>query len=176
MKYTVKNKAISLNGGSIVYNEKHENVFKVSGNFIKNIFGLHTKKIKDKDGKKLFVVRNKFWHKPFFRSAIIYANGKKIATVTDSHLIKNGYEVIGATEPITVEGTGWNLDIKLGNKIRYERVRRHLSQEKLAELANMNMRTISTIECGTTDIKFTTLNKIAVALDVKLKNLVEFVL
>lgn len=117
MKYTVKNKAISLNGGSIVYNEKDEIVFKVSGNFIKNIFGLHTKKIKDKDGKKLFVVRNKFWHKPFFRSAIIYANGKKIATVTNSHLIKNGYEVIGATEPITVEGTGWNLDIKLGNKI-----------------------------------------------------------
>ena len=117
MKYTVKNKAISLNGGSIVYNEKDEIVFKVSGNFIKNIFWLHTKKIKDKDGKKLFVVRNKFWHKPFFRSAIIYANGKKIATVTNSHLIKNGYEVIGATEPITVEGTGWNLDIKLGNKI-----------------------------------------------------------
>ena len=25
--------------------------------------------------------------------------------------------MIGATEPITVEGTGWNLDIKLGNKI-----------------------------------------------------------
>ena len=47
---------------------------------------------------------------------------------------------------------------------------------ELAELANMNMRTISTIECGTTDIKFTTLNKIAVALNVELKNLVEFVL
>ena len=30
MKYTVKNKAISLNGGSIVYNEKHEIIFKVS--------------------------------------------------------------------------------------------------------------------------------------------------
>ena len=27
------------------------------------------------------------------------------------------------------------LLLKLGNKIRYERVRRHLSQEKLAELA-----------------------------------------
>ena len=55
-------------------------------------------------------------------------------------------------------------------------VRRHLSQEKLAELANMNMRSISTIECGTTDIKFTTLNKIATALDLEVKNLVEFVL
>ena len=59
------------------------------------------------------------------------------------------------------------LLLKLGNKIRYERVRRHLSQEKLAELANMNMRSISTIECGTTDIKFTTLNKIATALDLE---------
>lgn len=67
------------------------------------------------------------------------------------------------------------LLLKLGNKIRYERVRRHLSQEKLAELANMNMRT-STIECGTTDIRFTTLSKIATALDVEIKNLVEFVL
>lgn len=68
------------------------------------------------------------------------------------------------------------LLLKLGNKIRYERVRRHLSQEKLAELANMNMRSISTIECGTTDIKFTTLNKIATALNMEVKNLVEFVL
>lgn len=66
------------------------------------------------------------------------------------------------------------LLLKLGNKIRYERVRRHLSQEKLAELANLNMRSISTIECGTTDVKFTTLNKIADALGVDVKTLVEF--
>lgn len=66
------------------------------------------------------------------------------------------------------------LLLKLGNKIRYERVRRHLSQEKLAELANLNMRSISTIECGTTDVKFTTLNKIANALNVDVKTLVEF--
>lgn len=66
------------------------------------------------------------------------------------------------------------LLLKLGNKIRYERVRRHLSQEKLAELANINMRSVSTIECGTTDVKFTTLNKIAKALGVEVKTLVEF--
>lgn len=66
------------------------------------------------------------------------------------------------------------LLLKLGNKIRYERVRKHLSQEKLAELANLNMRSISTIECGTTDVKFTTLNKIANALGVEIKTLVEF--
>lgn len=68
------------------------------------------------------------------------------------------------------------LLLKLGNKIRYERVRRHLSQEKLAELANINMRSVSTIECGTTDVKFTTLNKIANALRVEIKTLVEFTL
>ena len=66
------------------------------------------------------------------------------------------------------------LLLKLGNKIRYESVRKHLSQEKLAELANLNMRSISTIECGTTDVKFTTLNKIANALGVEIKTLVEF--
>ena len=66
------------------------------------------------------------------------------------------------------------LLLKLGNKIRYERVKRHLSQEQLAELANMNMRSISTIECGVTDIKFTTLNKIAIALNVELQTLVQF--
>lgn len=64
--------------------------------------------------------------------------------------------------------------LKLGSKIRYERMRKHISQEKLAELADINMRSISTIECGTTDVKFTTLNKIANALNVELKSLVEF--
>ena len=66
------------------------------------------------------------------------------------------------------------LLLKLGNKIRYERMRKNLSQEKLAEFANINMRSISTIECGVTDIKFTTLNKIAEALDIEITSLIDF--
>ena len=68
------------------------------------------------------------------------------------------------------------LLLKLGNKIRYERVRRHFSQEKLAELANINMRSVSTIECGATDVKFSTLYKIANALEIEITSLVQFTL
>ena len=66
------------------------------------------------------------------------------------------------------------LLLKLGNKIRYERIRKKLSQEELAELANINMRSISTIECGITDIKFSTLTKIAEALQIETSSLIDF--
>ena len=38
------------------------------------------------------------------------------------------------------------LLLKLGSKVRYERIKKNLSQEELAEIANLNMRSISTIE------------------------------
>ena len=66
------------------------------------------------------------------------------------------------------------LLLKLGNKIRYERVRKDLSQEELAERANINMRSVSTIECGITDIKFSTLTKIAEALGIETTSLIDF--
>ncbi len=66
------------------------------------------------------------------------------------------------------------LLLKLGSKIRYERMKRQLSQEELAELANLNMRSISTIECGITDVKFTTLNKLAQAFGIEMQTLIEF--
>ena len=63
---------------------------------------------------------------------------------------------------------------KLGQKIRYERVKRNMSQEKLAEIANMNFRSISYIECGKHDIKFLTLEKIAKALEIEISELIQF--
>lgn len=66
------------------------------------------------------------------------------------------------------------LLLKLGNKIRYERMRKGLSQEELAEFANVNMRSISTIECGVTDIKFSTLYKISQTLDISLTSITDF--
>ena len=63
---------------------------------------------------------------------------------------------------------------KLGQKIRYERVRRNMSQEELAEKANMNFRSISSIECGKNDIKFLTLEKIANAFKMEISDLVQF--
>lgn len=119
MKYLVKNQAVSLKGNTKVFDEQNNLAFIVKGNFFSNaILKTYKKTIKDLNKKKLFVVRNKFWHAPYHPSAIIYNDKKqKLAVVKASHLIKNGYEVFGATEPINIEGTGWNLDIKLGDKV-----------------------------------------------------------
>ncbi len=107
---------MSLKGNSKVTTEDGQLAYKVKGKLFSNLIQMNKKIIKDANGKKLFVVRNKFWHKPFHKSAIIFQNGKKLATVTNSHLIKNGYEVTGATEEIKIEGKFWNLDIMLGDK------------------------------------------------------------
>lgn len=79
MTFSVKNKFVSLGGGSFVEDDNGNRLFKVKG----KMFSPTRKKILcDINGKKLFVIRNKFWH--FFRkSAFIYnENGEKILKLT----------------------------------------------------------------------------------------------
>lgn len=64
--------------------------------------------------------------------------------------------------------------LELGNKIRLERMKRDISQEKLAELANVSIRTISDIERGLTDIRYTNLLQIAEAFELTLSQLLNF--
>lgn len=64
--------------------------------------------------------------------------------------------------------------LKLASKISYERKLRNLSQEKLAELAGVNMRSISMIENGSTNVKFLTLYKIANAFNIEISDLINF--
>lgn len=64
--------------------------------------------------------------------------------------------------------------LKLGQKIRYERVKKNLSQEELAELSGLCTQSISTLETGVKDIRFTTLHKLAKAFDLELKDLLDF--
>lgn len=64
--------------------------------------------------------------------------------------------------------------LELGNKIRLERMKRDFSQEKLAEMANVSIRTISDIERGITDIRYTNLLQIAEAFDLTLSELLNF--
>ncbi len=64
--------------------------------------------------------------------------------------------------------------LELGNKIRLERMKRDISQEKLAEMANVSIRTISDIERGITDIRYTNLLQIAEAFDLTLPELLNF--
>ena len=64
--------------------------------------------------------------------------------------------------------------LELGNKIRFERMKRGISQEKLAELANISIRTISDIERGITDIRYTNLLQLAEAFQLTLSQLLDF--
>lgn len=64
--------------------------------------------------------------------------------------------------------------LELGNKIRLERMKRDISQEKLAELAELSVRTISDIERGVTDIRYTNLLQIAEAFKLTASELLNY--
>jgi transcriptional regulator with XRE-family HTH domain len=66
------------------------------------------------------------------------------------------------------------IHLKLGNKIKFERMKRKWSQEKLAEEADLSMRSISLLECGKNDARFSTISKIAEAFDIEISDLVGF--
>ena len=66
--------------------------------------------------------------------------------------------------------------LKLGNKIRIERKQLKLSQEKLAELADLNKNFIGMIERGETNVTVKNLENIAIALGIDIKNLFDFTL
>lgn len=68
-----------------------------------------------------------------------------------------------------------NIDlVKLGQKIKFERVKRKISQEQLAELANLSVHGLSNIETGKTDIRYTNLLQISKAFGLKVSVLLDF--
>ena len=64
--------------------------------------------------------------------------------------------------------------LQLGQKIRYERMRKGLSQEDLKEKSMVSRRTISEIERGNADIRYTNLLQISNALDMTISELLDF--
>jgi transcriptional regulator with XRE-family HTH domain len=64
--------------------------------------------------------------------------------------------------------------LKLGHKIKYERKKRKISQQNLAELSNLSVQSISTLENGINNIKFTNLYKITNALELNMGDFSEF--
>jgi transcriptional regulator with XRE-family HTH domain len=63
---------------------------------------------------------------------------------------------------------------KLGQNIATQRHKKGLSQDALAHIAKIGERTVSRIESGETDPRFTTLQKIAETLAIDLKDLMKF--
>ncbi len=68
------------------------------------------------------------------------------------------------------------LLLKIGQKVRFERMKKNFSQEKLAELADLNTNSISTLERGINNVKIKTLFQIADALGIDAKDLLNFTL
>ena len=62
---------------------------------------------------------------------------------------------------------------KLGQKIRIERQKRKMSQEKLAELADLNRNFVGMIERGETNL---TVKNIANVFDMDIKDLFNFII
>ncbi|MCI5888203.1 MAG: helix-turn-helix domain-containing protein [Brachyspira sp.] len=61
---------------------------------------------------------------------------------------------------------------KLGQSVRYLRLKKGISQEELAFNAGLNLNSISTFERGINNIKIKNLYKIAQALDVGLDEII----
>ena len=60
---------------------------------------------------------------------------------------------------------------EIGTRIREERLRQNLSQERLAEMADLSMTHMSHIETGNTKLSLPAIHKIAWALGVKIDEL-----
>lgn len=63
---------------------------------------------------------------------------------------------------------------RFGNRVRQERLRRGISQERLGELAKVHRTYIGMIERAEKNITLTNMQKIAKALGLKVGNLVDF--
>lgn len=63
---------------------------------------------------------------------------------------------------------------KFGEKIKHLREERNLSQEELAKLLGMHRTYISQVENGKRNIRLVNIGKIALALNVRLKDLFDF--
>ena len=63
------------------------------------------------------------------------------------------------------------LLFRIGQSVRYLRLKKELSQEELAWRADLNMNSISTLERGLNNIKIKTLYKIAEALEVNVDDI-----
>ena len=69
--------------------------------------------------------------------------------------------------------TSININEKLGIKIRFLRIKMKLSQEQFSELAGLCKNSIGMIERGQSKPSIETLEKIANALNIELKELVD---
>lgn len=64
--------------------------------------------------------------------------------------------------------------LKFGRRIRTERLKRDISQERLGEMAGVHRTYIGMIERGEKNITILNMEKLALALDLELRHLMDF--
>lgn len=110
MVLVIKNRFLTLKGGSKVKDELDNDVYKVDGKF----FTCTRKKfVRTLDDETLYTVRNKFWH-IFFRSAYLIKDGKKVMKIKRKFAIKSKFNVYakdGNEYQIDGNFIGWNWQI-----------------------------------------------------------------
>ena len=67
-----------------------------------------------------------------------------------------------------------NLSKKLGKKIKIERIKQDISQEKLAEMSGLHRTTLGIIENGKNSPTLDSIARIAIALNLSLSEMVLF--
>ncbi len=75
---------------------------------------------------------------------------------------------------ISVMDKSNDIMFKVGYKIRYERSKLGISQEKLAEMSNLNRNFVGMIERGEANITVKRLERIARALNLDIRELFNF--
>lgn len=107
MRVYIKNKIVSVGGGSAVVDENENPIYNVKG----KVFSItRVKKLYDMSGKMLYKIKNK-WINIFNHRAYIYdENNNKIATVRNkAFTVRRDFLVQGYKDEIKVDGNFFSL-------------------------------------------------------------------
>ena len=125
MKYFIRNKALTLAGGSTVTDESGANVLMVAG---KVFSPTHKKKVKTLGNEKLFTVRNKFWHLLFSSAFIFDADGNKLVKISER--VGFGFKVVNFGGDFAVEKEGRSYAVYRSGEliftVKYENTAKNL--------------------------------------------------
>lgn len=152
MKVFIKNKVLSLGGGSDVLNENKEPIFKVKG----KIFSFtKKKKLYNMQGELLYTIRNKFWN--IFSNKVYIKNsqGDRVATIKKNKWSWNkNYKILNTEDDLKIEGKFFSLESQI------------IKNEQLVATINRQFTIVTdafSLEADEKDIAFYT--AIVIALD-----------
>lgn len=152
MKVFIKNKLLSLGGGSDVLDENKEPIFKVKG----KIFSFtKKKKLYNMQGELLYTIRNKFWN--IFSNKVYIKNsqGDRVATIKKNKWSWNkNYKILNTEDDLRIEGKFFSLESQI------------IKNEQLVATINRQFTIVTdafSLEADEKDIAFYT--AIVIALD-----------